>query len=150
MSGSYPVASVKEAGKVNRVDLSKADGIKENTMLDGKAWKKYHSQSGLIDFKQAKLDGPTQNAETYMSFWVFSPRPLDDLLIEPNMPVVDLEVAADDAVQVWLNGKMIISNLREGPKVVKPYQKGCLCTKAGITSLSKLFKAEAVGSSTDV
>lgn len=115
MSGSYPVASVKEAGKVNRVDLSKADGIKENTMLDGKAWKKYHSQSGLIDFKQAKLDGPTQNAETYMSFWVFSPRPLDDLLIEPNMPVVDLEVAADDAVQVWLNGKMIISNLREGP-----------------------------------
>ena len=40
MSGSYPVASVKEAGKVNRVDLSKADGIKENTMLDGKAWKK--------------------------------------------------------------------------------------------------------------
>ena len=44
-----------------------------------------------------------------------SPRNLDDLLIEPNIPVVGLEVAADDAVQVWLNGREVVRKIRTGP-----------------------------------
>jgi hypothetical protein len=68
----------------------------------------------VADLAKAKLDGPTNNAVAFLSFWVQSPRDLSDLLIEPNIPVVNLEVAADDAVQVWLNGKQIINNIRNG------------------------------------
>lgn len=60
------------------------------------------------------MEGPQNNAVAYLSFWVQSPRALDDLLIEPNIPVVNMEVAADDAAQVWLNGKIIINNIRSG------------------------------------
>ncbi|MDR1408652.1 MAG: membrane dipeptidase [Tannerella sp.] len=35
--------------------------------------------------------------------WIYSPRPLDNLLIEPNIPKLDIEIAQDDAA-IWLNG----------------------------------------------
>lgn len=44
---------------------------------------------------------------TYLGFWVFSPRPLDDLLIEPNVPKVDLTVQAPGGAGIWLNNKKI-------------------------------------------
>ena len=39
-------------------------------------------------------------------FWVLSPRSLDDLLSEPNIPVVNLEVESGE--EVWLNDVLIL------------------------------------------
>src|SRR5882724_8695744 len=49
-------------------------------------------QSGeiSIDFSNAKKEGNT----AYQDFWVLSPRSLDDLLIEPNIPIVNMELGA--------------------------------------------------------
>jgi beta-galactosidase len=44
---------------------------------------------------------------SYLSFWVFSPRPLDDLLIEPDVPKVDLTVNAISGARIWLNNKQV-------------------------------------------
>lgn len=44
---------------------------------------------------------------SYLGFWVFSPRPLDDLLIEPDMPKLDLIVSSPQGAGVWLNDKEI-------------------------------------------
>jgi beta-galactosidase len=32
-----------------------------------------------------------------LDLWIWSPRPLDDLLIEPNMPKLDLQIAAKES-----------------------------------------------------
>lgn len=113
--GSFPIASIEDGAKQNPIDITKGDAMKPNVVTANKTWLPVSGENGIFDFKQMKLNGPTNNAVAYLSFWVSSPRNLDDLLIEPNIPVVDLEVAADDAVQVWLNDKSIISNIRTGP-----------------------------------
>jgi beta-galactosidase len=63
-----------------------------------------------IDWLKAKKegDGVTQG------FWVLSPRSLDDLLIEPNIPVVNMEVTTSNGTQVWLNDKQIINTTQAG------------------------------------
>lgn len=46
-----------------------------------------------------------QNNKTTYSFSVWCPRPLDDLLIEPDMPKLDLEVNPETNCEFSLNGK---------------------------------------------
>lgn len=113
--GSFPVESVEAAAHANFVESTQGDAIRANAKVDGKPWTMVYTENGLIDFSKVKISGPSQNAVAYLSFWVSSPRNLDDLLIEPNIPVVGMEVAADDAVQVWLNGKLVLQNIRSGP-----------------------------------
>lgn len=114
VAGSFPIASLKEGADKNFVDPTAGETIKAGAATGGKNWSLLYEESGLVDLAKAKLDGPTNNAVAYLSFWVQSPRDLSDLLIEPNIPVVNLEVAADDAVQVWLNGKQVVNNIRNG------------------------------------
>ena len=87
--------------------------------IAGNAWT-VRSASGSLDFnfKTMKFDGPMDNAAVYLSFWLWSPRPLDDLLIEPDMPKLDFVGGADDAYKVWLNGSLIAENNRTGPMVM--------------------------------
>lgn len=112
--GSFPVNSIEEGALQNFVDPAKGEAIKANTMTEGKPWNLLYNESGLFDFNKVKWDGPAQNAAAYLSFWVSSPRSLEDLLLEPNIPTVNLELATDDAVQVWLNGKLVLQNIRKG------------------------------------
>jgi len=113
--GSFPVTSIKDAGEKEILDAADFGKIKEGTQNLSKSWIKVNSESGMFDLKKMNFEGPKTDAEAYFSFWVFSPRPLDDLLIEPNMPVVDLEVSVDDAAKIWLNGKLVAKNIRNGP-----------------------------------
>ncbi|MDR1370163.1 MAG: glycoside hydrolase family 2 [Dysgonamonadaceae bacterium] len=46
-----------------------------------------------------------QNNRTVYRFFVWSPRPLDDLLIEPDMPKLDLEINPEHVSELSLNGK---------------------------------------------
>lgn len=114
MCGSFPITSLQDAASKNFVDPANSDLIKAEATTEGHKWSMVYSESSLFDFSKLPFEGPKNNAAAYLSFWVSSPRDLSDLLIEPNIPVVNMEVAADDAVQVWLNGKMIINNLRTG------------------------------------
>jgi beta-galactosidase len=61
-------------------------------------------KDGVFDIKQMKI---TQKdwAFAYLSFWVYSPRSLTDLLIEPNMPRVDMRCKVEDPFAVYINGK---------------------------------------------
>jgi len=113
--GSFPAKSLAAGADLNIIKPYEADRIKADGPAGEKVWRKTTSENNIFDFKKFQLDGPQENAVAYMSFWISSPRSLEDLLIEPNIPVVDLEVAADDAVQVWLNGKLIVENIHEGP-----------------------------------
>lgn len=108
-AGSFPVGSIREGADKNFIDPSGGDMMKAGVASSGKTWNAIYEENGMIDFSKINMDGPRNNAVAYLSFWVSSPRDLSDLLIEPNIPVVNMEVNADDAAQVWLNGKMIIN-----------------------------------------
>jgi hypothetical protein len=112
--GNFPASSIKDGLSLNIVNPSSGDHIRSGSTVEGKQWKPVFEESALIDFSKLKTDGPKNNAVAYLSFWVSSPRDLSDLLIEPNIPVVNLEISADDAAQVWLNGNSIINTTNGG------------------------------------
>lgn len=68
------------------------------------------NEQGVFDFLQMGLPGVNTNGAVYLSFWLYSPRPLDDLLIEPNMPKLDLLIGSDDGFKLWLNGRLLQSD----------------------------------------
>jgi beta-galactosidase len=101
-SGFFPVASVIDPAASPESDPAKP-------------WKPAFQESGTFDLTKLGLSGSPQNAAALLSFWVHSPRSLEDLLLEPDLPVVNFEVAQNDAVQVWLNDRPILEKLRVGP-----------------------------------
>lgn len=112
--GTFPSSSIKEGIDLKIVNPGSGDPIRAGATVEGKQWKAIFEESAVIDFSKLKIDGPKNNAIAYLSFWVSSPRDLSDLLIEPNIPVVNLEISADDAAQVWLNGNAIINTTNGG------------------------------------
>ncbi|MFH7018663.1 glycoside hydrolase family 2 protein [Flavobacterium sp. FlaQc-47] len=113
-AGSFPVNSIDEAAKLNVVKPSEVDKIKADIPVNGKPWRIVSVENNLFDFTKVDFDGPKENTGAYLSFWISSPRSLQDLLIEPNIPVVNFEAAGDQAIQVWLNGKLVIEKTNTG------------------------------------
>jgi beta-galactosidase len=112
--GSFAAPTLQEAAALSVVDPKKGQDFRAEKQIDRKPWRLQHAESGLFALDKMGLN-PKNNAVAYLSFWISSPRSLEDLLIEPDMPVVGLEFDADDALQVWLNGKLVAEKLRTGP-----------------------------------
>ncbi|SEK79814.1 glycoside hydrolase family 2 protein [Parapedobacter koreensis] len=112
--GNFPVSSASN-GAQHTLPLAQRDAFKPDATTAGKQWTVVPAENGFLDLKSLAIPDQKDHAVAYLSFWVSSPRSLADLLVEPNMPQVNLEVAADDAVQAWLNGEQIIDNIRVGP-----------------------------------
>ncbi|MHB1001066.1 MAG: glycoside hydrolase family 2 protein [Armatimonadota bacterium] len=82
------------------------------------------SDKQLLDFYHMGLPGPAVSSVVYVSFWLYSPRPLDQLLAQPGVPKVDLIAGADDGVKIWLNGNLLAQDFGEHPLL--PDQHKCL------------------------
>lgn len=81
---------------------------KENGVIGDRKWVVGKTGSdGYFDFHEMRLPGGNTNAAVYVSFWLWSPRALDDLLSEPDMPKLNLIAGSDDACKIWLNGKLL-------------------------------------------
>jgi len=112
--GSFPSTSTVSAYDVDNVGV---DTVVANAGDEsgGVAWKSAKAGvDGAFDLLHLSLSsgggslaGARENASAYLSFYVWSPRPLDNLLVEPNMPKLDLLMGSDDGCQVYLNGKLI-------------------------------------------
>ncbi|OOQ57800.1 glycoside hydrolase family 2 protein [Mucilaginibacter pedocola] len=51
----------------------------------------------------------------YYSFWVYTPRSLSNLLLEPDMPKVDLDVITNSGINVFLNQKPLGNTYKAMP-----------------------------------
>jgi beta-galactosidase len=63
----------------------------------------------------------------YLSFWVQSPRSLDNLLLEPNVPKLNLTLESKDAVELFLNGQSVFAHPAGGESALAsdlPLQQG--------------------------
>ena len=64
-------------------------------------------QDGKLQFpRQAAKKMEKKDGKKTLTLYVYSPRPLDDLLIEPNMPKLTLRTGTPDT-ELSLNGKSI-------------------------------------------
>lgn len=68
---------------------------------DRKTWAPLFNAEGTMELRRMK-------DTAWLSFWVSSPRSLEDLLVEPNIPVVNMEASAGSPMEVYLNDKLII------------------------------------------
>jgi hypothetical protein len=86
---------------------------------------------GVFNFKAIKPEGPRDNCAAWFSFWIFSPRRIDDLLVEPDVPKLDLLVGCDDGCEVYLGDRLLKADkgphpMRQGQMAVEalPLQRG--------------------------
>ncbi|MBI5294689.1 MAG: glycoside hydrolase family 2 [Chloroflexi bacterium] len=61
-------------------------------------------------FNEMTFQDSKEYSASYMSFYLTSPRRLDNLLIEPNVPQLYLNVETGCGLRVWLNGKEIFTS----------------------------------------
>ena len=75
----------------------------------------FDKQGILIETLFCDADGnlitPKERAEVYLSFWIFSPRSLINLLAEPNMPRMEMEFKAKGTPQISVNGTIYADGL---------------------------------------
>jgi len=84
------------------------------TLTKGNYWDILSADAnGVFDFKSLNLKYK-EHASVYLSFWMYSPRSLTNLLIEPNMPRLDMHFGMDDALAFSINGKVVKEYLRNG------------------------------------
>ncbi len=111
VAGSFGSATASQAYETDDIGIKTGFSPIEGSRSGEREWSKRQSdQSSVFDFNALGLPGPHDNAAAYLSFWVWSPRALDNLLLEPNMPKLDLLVGSDDGCQVYLNGKLILED----------------------------------------
>ena len=106
--GSFGAASTADAYNSDNIGISLASRPRAGNQSGGLTWRSLTAgENGIFNFLTASLPGPHENAAVYLSFWIWSPRPLDNLLLEPNLPKLDLLVGSDDGCQVWLNAHLL-------------------------------------------
>ncbi len=112
-----------------------AGSIKEGNKLDGRRWRLRDAVSGTFDFKKEPMEGPDENAYAYLAVWIKSPKPLSDLLSEPNLPKLSFTYGADDGCELWLNGNRLAVHDRHGPLDVGMFSENPLLLKLGWNQL---------------
>ena len=106
--GSFGAASAAAAYDTDNVGVGPALRPRPGDKSGGLEWRAHPADDdGVFDFRKMGLPGPMENAAAYLSFWVWSPRPLDDMLVEPNLPKLALRLGSDDGCQVWLNSRLV-------------------------------------------
>lgn len=139
------------------VDKSLVDPVaghppRDNDEMLNKRWHIASSDKGIFDFSKSPLDGPKEHDTTYLSFWLQSPRPLDNLLLEPNVPKLDLELKTADAVEIWLNGKSVPTSTDVSHTIIQvpslPLQQGWnhLSVRLVHTTGDNTFQARLISS----
>ena len=130
--GSFGVTDLKEAyaAKLPAGDIAQGATFNEKRWRVGDA-----NGEGVFDFKKNLVRGPQDNAYAYLAVWIKSPKPLNDLLSEPNLPKLSFTYGSDDGCQVWLNGELLADNQRIGPMDANAFTINPLLLKLGWNQL---------------
>jgi hypothetical protein len=109
------------------VDPGDRAKFRNNERVQDLRWVSLRAEATGFALNGPPFSGPSDNSVVYLSFWVQSPRSLDNLLIEPNVPKLDLTFESKDAVELFLNGKSILARPTGGESAIVsglPLQQG--------------------------
>jgi len=128
MCGSFAFADTDEAYST-RLPAGK---IGAGAILNGQQWTLDNAgKGGVFDFRADLANGPKENAFAYLAVWIKSPKPLNDLLSEPNLPKLSFTYGSDDGCVLWLNGELLAAHNREGPLDPEMFSQSPLLLKLG-------------------
>jgi len=120
-----------EPGMAYAVQMPGGDML-PGAMLDGRKWTLSEAnKTAVFDFKNILPAGPSDNALAYLAVWIKSPKPLNDLLSEPNLPKLAFTYGSDDGCELWLNGELLGSHERHGPMDPEMFSQNPLLLKLG-------------------
>lgn len=106
--------------------------IQPGATLDGRKWILHASgKNGIFDFKKGLVEGQGDEAFAYLAVWIKSPKPLNDLLSEPNLPKLAFTYGSDDGCQLWLNGELLATHDRRSPLDPEMFSQNPLLLKLG-------------------
>jgi len=113
-----------------------AGEIREGGPLAGKKWRVGDAgKNGVFDFKNGLMAGPQENVFAYVAVWIKSPKPLNDLLSEPNLPKLSFTYGSDDGCELWLNGELLATHERHSPLDPNMFSQNPLLLKLGWNQL---------------
>ena len=108
LSGTYAGGSMDEVMARDYLEGTPAADLRPGAVTSGRYWGAMDSnEEGFWNFETMNLKGEQKDCAVYLSFWLFSPRSLVNLLLEPNMPRLDLEFAVDDKLAVYVNSNLL-------------------------------------------
>ncbi|MCW3099120.1 MAG: glycoside hydrolase family 2 [Chthonomonadaceae bacterium] len=112
--GNFRVASVEEGLAASHVAPNSGPKIMAGAVLDDRPWTSVTAgATGALDLRSLRDAGSRQAGLSYLSFWLYSPKSLDNLLLDPHLPKLSLTVSAA-TVQVWLNARAVPTEAQEG------------------------------------
>ena len=100
------------------VDPSDRAKFRDNERVQDLRWVSLRAEATGFTLNGTPLSGSSDNAITYLSFWVQSPRSLDNLLVEPNVPKLDITFESKDALELFLNGKIVLAHPAGGENAI--------------------------------
>ena len=114
--------SLAEMGEKEFIDDDSITKPRLGERSNGKFWELAEADSDhIFDLKSLSLTGTKENAVAYLSFWVYSPRSLVNLLAEPDMPRLDMLIGSDDGYRVFLNGNKLSEDNEPGGLIKDEY-----------------------------
>jgi len=109
-----------------------AGDFRPGAVLEGQKWTLVNAnKNGVFDFRSGLVSGPTENATAYVAVWIKSPKPLNDLLAEPDLPKLSFTYGSDDGCETWLNGELLATHDRHGPLDPEMFSQNPLLLKLG-------------------
>ncbi len=89
--------------------------------------KVYKEKNNPIKIKYANVDDYfdfDHHAQVCLSFWIYSSRSLTDLLVEPDMPKLNLLIEGNHKTKVSINGRVFFTATQESRIENLPLEKG--------------------------
>ncbi len=116
----YEAADFNEANEKDFVGMSES--------VDTAGWKPVSANDKqLFDFDGTKH---TDKA-VYLSMWMYSPKALDELLADPNVPRITFSGGSDDGLKIYVNGQKVFEDNRIHPCQAGQFTTGPLPIRKG-------------------
>lgn len=128
VSKNFPASSVEEGFSKDFIEGEQTIQPELGNRDASDGWKLHEAIKGKFDFSEKNMtDKNNKYKVKYLSYWVYSPRPLDEILANPDVPQIDLEISSASAALVRINGKEIYKAMHpvEAKSIQKiPFKKG--------------------------
>jgi len=130
--GEVPDSLLDKNPQTGSQDTQTFDAPKSGDKVGPHTWTGQRADgNGEFTIPQSGHPVPSDNSSAYVSFWIYSPKPLDELLAQPNVPHVNGVFTSNDSMTIWLNDKKLTQNYEGQPQndvpkglVSLPFKKG--------------------------
>ena len=113
VAGYYKASGFDEAFNTDFIGGETTLKPEFETKTNGCTWNVEEAKSGLFNFQRQEMENePIEHGAVYLSFWVRCPQPLNEILADPNVPVVNFDFSAAGGIKIWLNGEEKFSSAK--------------------------------------